>query len=651
MHHVTQRQKWHDLAVWTVVVGQLLSPWTFVAWAQPPVTTERATGGRIEQVRPIPTAPAGVPGNRAAGPNAGALAPMPPNLPAANELFAPDQVRLKSLPFGGTPKPSPATLKRYGELVEEIRDTENTLDLVENRPRLMRLRQQPFRIQLADESVANYLLITERELSLTGLKTGTTVLNLWFANPAAPEQPELLSYLVRVIPDPEARERLERVYAALETEINRNFPDSVVKLSLVGDRLVIRGHARDIEDATQILRIIGANAPGGPEDIPLDGNDTTVATTLGVDPLSGDMRLQEVRTLQTPTVDAYQITSNNNSNNGNNGNNNRNNRRNSNVINMLRIPGVHQVMLKVTVAELNRNALRSIGANTAIGGTGDVGFLSFATANAVPPAAGFFGGPLGGAGGTFLVDSNEFDLALTALKRMGYARSLAEPNLTTLNGKPANLQIGGQFPVPQSQAFTNSSVQTVGFVDFGVRLRFIPVVTDGDRIRLNVFADISDRNDANAADIAGTLVPSLDTRNFMTQVELRESQTLAVAGLIRNRLRGNSARVPFLGDIPVLGRLFKSDQIDYEESELVVLVTPHLVSPLDEHERPPLPTSTVFEPSDLEFFLLGRIEGQRAEDYRTPIRSDWGRMEAWRRCERQYIIGPSGYCEEMDSIR
>ncbi|MFO0903158.1 MAG: pilus assembly protein N-terminal domain-containing protein [Pirellulales bacterium] len=597
------------------------------AWGQPP---------RIERV----------PGNSApppARPEAGAPAVRP--APAAASPFGADQVRLPLLPFGGTPKPTRETLKQFDEYVEEIRDTENTLDLVQNRPRLMRLRQTPFRIQLADEAIANYLLVTERELSLTGLQVGTTVLNLWFANPDDPNNPRLLSYLLRVVPDPETRERLERVYEALETEINRNFPDSVVRLSLVGDRLVIRGHARDIEAATQILRIVGAMAPAGPEDIPLDYDDPSlVSATPGVESLTGDPRLPDsVGMLQQP--DNYRF--NPNANNGNNGNNNRR-RRNSYVINMLRVNGVHQVMLKVTVAELSRDALRSLGANTAIGGSGDVGFLSFATSSVASPAAGFFAGPLGGPGGTFLVDTTDFDLALTALKQLGYARALAEPNLTTLNGKPASLQIGGQFPVPQSQAFTNSSIQNVAFVDFGVRLSFIPIVTEGERIRLNVFADISDRDDANAADIGGTVVPSLDTRNFTTQVELRENQTLAVAGLIRNRLRAESSRVPFLGDIPVVGQLFKSDRTSYEETELVVLVTPQLVSPLEAHERPALPTATVFEPSDLEFYLLGRIEGRHAEDYRTPIRSDWKRMEAWRRCQQQYIIGPSGYCEELN---
>jgi pilus assembly protein CpaC len=105
--------------------------------------------------------------------------------------------------------------------------------------------------------------------------------------------------------------------------------------------------------------------------------------------------------------------------------------------------------------------------------------------------------------------------------------------------------------------------------------------------------------------------------------------------------------VPFLGDIPLVGRLFKSDSVEYEETELVVLVTPHLVSPLDAEERPPLPTATVYEPSDAEFFLLGRIEGRRTEDFRAPARSDWHRTEAFRRCQQQYILGPSGYCQEL----
>src|SRR5262249_23496343 len=153
------------------------------------------------------------------------------------------------------------------------------------------------------------------------------------------------------------------------------------------------------------------------------------------------------------------------------------------------------------------------------------------------------------------------------------------------------------------------------------------IVTDRDRIRLNVSATVSTRELSAAANVGGTNVPGLNTRTFTTTVELREGQTLGVAGLIQTNLGATASRVPLFGDLPIIGRAASFQQVTAGEQELVVLITPELVHPLDHHELPPmLPGADIYEPGDVEFYLLGRLESRRTYDYRSTVRTDIHRM-------------------------
>lgn len=534
---------------------------------------------------------------------------------------------------------TPAAAERNRTFVNDIIATDADLTLVEGRPIILRLRQAPFRMQIADPSIADYQLISEQEISLRGVKVGTTVLNLWFSDPAQAGEQQILSYLIRVFPDPEEGERLDVMYTALEAEINRNFPNSSVRLSRVANQVIVRGQAKDVEDASQIIRVI-STAVHTLEDRAKEvnriareitaakaySNITSQGTYSVVDNSGAGWfgAASETMTASGLLRAAERALSE--------GDASSTNSPNSRVVNLLEIAGVHQVMLKVTVAEVNRSAARAIGADIAFGGD-DAGFFSLLPL-AIP-----------GAGGNFFVNSGDFNLAINALKTLNLARSLAEPNLVTLNGQPANFQVGGQFPVPVVTGATNVGLQGVDFVPFGVQLMFIPVVTDKNRIRLQLRATVSTRDEAIGTNINGGNVAGLNSRNFMTTVELREGQTLAIAGLIQNNFGANSDRVPLIGDVPILGRLFSHDRNSYDEQELVVLVTPHLVGPLVEGCRLPVPGSDMFEPDDLEFFLGGRMTSGRAEDYRTPVRSDLAKMKAFRRVHRNYIIGQSGYSD------
>jgi len=160
-----------------------------------------------------------------------------------------------------------------------------------------------------------------------------------------------------------------------------------------------------------------------------------------------------------------------------------------------------------------------------------------------------------------------------------------------------------------------------------------------------VTADVSTRDVTTGTTVNGSSVPGLNTRNVQTVVELREGQTLAVAGLLQTNFGSDGTRVPFFGDLPVIGRLAAFDHTSAGEQELVILVTPVLVHPLAPNEVPPLPGSDTFEPSDVEFYLLGRLESNCPADWRSPVRTDFERMCIQKRTESQLIIGPSGHSD------
>jgi pilus assembly protein CpaC len=592
-----------------------------VAKLQEPATPPTPSNQGNQQPNRLPGMPTPVPGQEQ------------PRVPA--DPFG-NRPRLPALgvpqPLGRTPSPSPQVLQQQKEFIGDIVDPNNTLDLVIGRPRVIPLvgGRVPINIQIGDATVLEVTPINPREkeptkptlkpseLLVLGKRVGTTVLNLWFEDPRDANKTILLSYLVRVIPDPEAKERLERAYKALEQEINRNFPDSVVTLCLVGDKLVVTGQAKDIAEATQIMRIVRSNAPRN--------NDESAARNIPVRDVNLNLNLDNLGPDGLPpnALEDFLLTGG------------------PNVINMLRIPGEQQVQLRVTVAEVDRTAARSIGLNFTLENASGIFFTQTT------------GGILGSGNANMTArignGTNRANLAINALRTLDYARILAEPTLVAINGRPASFQAGGQFPVPVVTGATNTGLQGVSFVPFGVQLSFTPFVTDKDRIRLNVSGEVSSTTgntpgqaqSANIGGTGGTTVPGLTTRNFQTTVEMREGQTLAIAGLIQNTVRATATRVPYFGDLPYAGRLFAFDQITTTETELVVLVTPELVHPLEGKEMTPLPGSDIFEPGDIEFYLRGILESRRTMDYRSTVRTDIDRMRAYRRCEQTYIVGPHG---------
>jgi pilus assembly protein CpaC len=521
--------------------------------------------------------------------------------------------------FGQAPVPTLQDLDLYKRWVVGLDDPKFTFDVIVGHTRLLHLKEAPFRIQVGDTRVFDYTQLgPPTELLLQGTTVGSTTMFMWFGDRNDPSNQSVLAFQVNVLPDPDQKRRLEEIYKALQDEINRTFPDAYVCLTLVGDKLVVSGEVKDAIEANHILRILqrsgqAQQAAASPVlQNPAAGTNVNLnlanpyAAPFGFQPGVPEGQLR-------PGLENYILPGE------------------SNIINLLRIPGEQQVMLRVTLATVNRDAARDIGLGWTLTNKKGVTFISNTngvTTGNIPT----------------ILDNGRINLQIEALRTNKLARTLAEPSLTTLNGRPATFFSGTQFPVPVVTGATATGLEGVSFVPVGVTLFFLPVITDRDRIRMTVNATVS-TGGGSFTNIGGSQIQDIAATTVSTEVEMREGQTFAIGGLLQTALNGQTTRVPLLGDLPLAGNLWRSSSTAANESELVLLVTPQLVHPLEPNERPALPGSDYFEPGDLEFYLLGRLESSRPYDYRSPVMNDINRMAAYRRCELLYFVGPHGHSD------
>ena len=278
------------------------------------------------------------------------------------------------------------------------------------------------------------------------------------------------------------------------------------------------------------------------------------------------------------------------------------------VLNFLEVSGGQQVMLQVRFAEVSRSASSQLGFSTfatdgngqfgSINGPGGspIGAVATGTEAVINPAVTVFGaGQIG---------SVAFEGFVQALRRNNLLRVLAEPNLIAMSGQEASFLAGGEFPVPVPQDNGDGgSTITIEYKQFGVKLDFVPTVLGDGKIRLKVEPEVSDLDFSRSVSFGGFVIPGLTKRTVSTTIELSEGQTFAVAGLLNNRIVASKDVTPLLGDLPVLGALFRSVRYERSETELVVLVTPRLVSPLNPDEIGQLPGERWTDPTELQLFL------------------------------------------------
>lgn len=270
------------------------------------------------------------------------------------------------------------------------------------------------------------------------------------------------------------------------------------------------------------------------------------------------------------------------------------------VVNLMQAGGLQQVMLEVKISEVSRSALNRLGINLAsvvkdsffgftnLGGAVPITSFELALPNLtlnnieLSPSSSnnlFFGVP-----------RNHIIGFIDALKQNGLGKILAEPNLMAVSGREATFLAGGEFPVPVPQSGATSNTITIEYKKFGVQLKFTPIVLNSEKISLQVTQEVSDLDFSTAIQVSGFVIPSITSRSASTTVELMDGHTLAIAGLIREDVKDLISKFPILGDIPIIGALFRSTSFQKNETELLVLVTPHLVKSLGTPETVSLPT-------------------------------------------------------------
>jgi pilus assembly protein CpaC len=302
------------------------------------------------------------------------------------------------------------------------------------------------------------------------------------------------------------------------------------------------------------------------------------------------------------------------------------------VVNMLEIAGGQQVMLQVRFAEISRSATHALGIN---GAFVDGSFIGANNVAGLNPLSSFLPGSVGdtpanvgrslreqginpsvtlfGAGqiGSFYLQS-----FVEALRQNNLLRILAEPNLTAISGQEATFLAGGEFPIPVSQGSGTAgggAAITIEFREFGAKLRFVPIVLGDGRIRLKVAPEVSDLDFTTAVRFGGFVVPGLSQRKVTTTVELADGQSFAIAGLLNNNVTATKDVVPLLGDLPIVGPLFRSVRYQRKETELVVIVTPRLVSPLNPSQVGRLPGEKWRHPTEYELFFRQDVGGPQAD--------------------------------------
>ncbi|MGI9421464.1 MAG: type II and III secretion system protein family protein [Geminicoccaceae bacterium] len=307
------------------------------------------------------------------------------------------------------------------------------------------------------------------------------------------------------------------------------------------------------------------------------------------------------------------------------------------LLNRTRVGAPTQVHLRVRVAEVSREVIKEFGINwETLFNSGNFTFGFASGRDLVSNGGAIFRSPANAGGnapgigfGNYTTGSASVSTAIDALAEEGLVTVLAEPNLTALSGETASFLAGGEFPIPVASDDNEIEIE---FKEFGISLAFTPTVLSRNRISLRVRPEVSELSDNGAITINGLTIPALATRRAETTVELGSGQSFAVGGLLSNDVQNTVSKFPGLGDLPVLGTLFRSQRFQTNETELVIMVTPYLVSPVDE---PVLatPVDGYEPPNDIERILEGRLHHARIKPGRGAPQGP----------NKQRLVGPIGF--------
>ena len=452
-------------------------------------------------------------------------------------------------------------------------------------------------IGVADPTVIDFDVLGPQLIRIVGKRIGVTDLSFVTADG------ETFAYQINVGYD----------LQLVEAQLKQLYPDALIRLGQLREHIVVEGQARSSFQVNRIIETLrayavsmalqqqrktlleGGEVPGVGEPNS-DAPDAVAASALQQDLAFGKDQLGWVKSGR------HQVQ--------------------PEIINLLKVPGSQQIMLKVVIAELNRTALREIGADLQIT-TGSGSFLTYM---------------LGQSGGNIAIFENgDFQASFKALRTNGVTTVLSEPNLVAMNGHMASFLVGGEVGY---QLLGTQGAPSSEFRPFGVQLEFTPNILDDGIIRLQVAPTVSSVD----RELGDGTVPGFRSRSASTTVELREGQTLALAGLLDKFSSNSTKRIPILGDAPYLSPLFSNASSEQREQELVVLVTPYVVNGMSSDQLGPLPGSEVIPPSDFEFYLLNRIESRLGRSVRpTANWDDPLNLRSHHALERAHVSGPSGF--------
>jgi len=357
------------------------------------------------------------------------------------------------------------------------------------------------------------------------------------------------------------------------------------------DRVLLNAPVQVEHDLSRVRRSLSSIAPG--ENVAVSSVDNSLVLNGSV---SSAGRAEKVRSLAASIAGETK----------------------GSVVNRLGVTTPNQVSIRVKIAEVNRSVLKSLGVNwTNIGNA----HIKFNTTNPVAAGATF---PTSELGVAFGAASWLTQATVDALAQEGLVTVLAEPNLTATNGQPASFLAGGEFPVPVASTSTVAGaapVITVEFKKFGVELNVVPTIIDPEHLSLKIRSEISALSAEGAVKTADITIPALTKRSAETTVELGSGQSYALAGLLQNSDQQDISKVPLLGDIPVIGQLFRSQQFQRKETELVIIVTPYLVQPAPTVASLALPTDGLVVAKDVQQFIDG---GAYRQTLPPPVRGPVG---------------------------
>jgi pilus assembly protein CpaC len=480
---------------------------------------------------------------------------------------------------GGFPDPDRAHAADAGDTLSVFENRDH-LEVALNQSRVIMLKTAATRVSVANPEIVDIVVLDPRQVYVVGKQLGTTNLVLWDDN-------DRVRGMLRL----EVTHDLD----LLKTKLHQLLPGERVQVRSSQGSIVVSGQVSSPSNAEAAVRLAEsfAQASGGAD---------------------------------KPTV-----------------------------LNMLQVGGSQQVMLEVKVAEISRTLTKRLDVNftsfydggsiqigTVGSGTrfpdaifkdpfvGDIRLPQFSSPGVWGPAIPEIapGRPVIQDRGLFINSLNGnflFNLIIDAAKDEGLAKILAEPNLTTLSGQQARFLAGGEFPIPVPQDFGNITIE---YKEFGVGVEFIPVVLDSGVISMTLNVIVSELTSQNSlalpVGVTGNtfVIPALTKRSANSTVEVQTGQTIAIAGLINETLRENVDKFPGLGDVPVLGMLFRSQEFVKGQTELVIFVTPRLARSFDPTQVK-LPTDSFVEPSDLEFYLMGRLKA-RPPEQRSDLSTETG---------------------------